>query len=666
MSKFYFFTDIDLLAAQQASQAYGPQGTASGKDIYQFTSRHTATGNPKAYAVCKGKLLVQQTSNPMLVNIILKPEVQVENNPPIRYYIYRGIKASSLLSGDNVAAGNNTLTKSIQDTVKAKFGTSAVAAKDSLGITLHTESTATGDYKDTDPLENAFYMPRNGFELWTVDGGWYIGDFEPSGFGFEILQDVVGFQPSFAVARAAVNQLAVSSLVGNETNAQVFSHWHDKEEILHYMDPAAFYGNMYYQKVYTSTGIDTTTLLPSFDAKKEDDIYAQVLAGTSGTNFYNKNVVYLDIRNELNYSIDYFNNYGRNIKLSFMDNDSEPDTVFNYYETNWPLFVLDLPDAGYKTTYIKIALPKGDNTLPLAYVTVGGHKQGIIDRIKHGKRRFAELEVEATRDYTTNSLMLTTPNYNAGTKPRVCSYVKVKYLKRFNHDLDLSVSNGKVLRSSHYLDLLFLPMDMKLPFKGNENLKVIVYDNDFYIDMQKDYGVDYVAKAGIACDIYNYTFFAGIKDRRNTGASHAKSPSMTISSGACNSDKHFINYLFNSSLLLQEVNSEESSLLKLLKFQNDDSSSIFKNSNSFNKNTDFQYFILSKAEYNAIIETYTSNFIGKYKPYISIEVSEKTNYLEYKLFLVCFQELDGEIYVKKQEVLFNSKSLLLHNLKSTN
>lgn len=648
MSKIYFFTDIDLLSAQQASQAYGPQGTASGKDIYQFTSRHTATGNPKAYAVCKGKLLVQKTSSPLLVNIILKPEVQAENNPPIRYYIYRGIKASSLLSGDNVAADTNTLTKSIQDTVKAKFGATAVAAKESLGITLHTESTATGDYKDTDPLENAFYMPHNDFELWTVDGGWYIGDFEPTGFGFEVLQDVVGFQPSFAVARAAVNQLAVSSLVGSETNAQVFSHWHDKEEILHYMDPAAFYGNMYYQKLYThasSASIDTTTLLPSFDAKKEDDIYAQVLAGTSGTNFYNKNVVYLDIRNELNYSIDYFNNYGRSIRLSFADDNTEPSTDYTYYQSVWPLFALPVATVQADLTYIKLALPIGDNTLPLAYVAVGKHKQGLIDRIKHGKRRFAELEVNATSTYTTNSLMITTPNYKTGVKPRVCSYVKVKYLKRFNLEMEAPVSSGKVLRASHRMDLLFQPLDMRLPFSGDEKLKVIVYDNDFYIDAQDDYGLDYIAKAGIARDSSNYTFFASIKDKRVKSLFSGRGNTFSVNSGAYKSDRDFINFITDSYVEEDEVYIDATTKVSIIQFPDFIGKSFFKNG-VIDFNREMIFMIFSSEEYTQIIEKAQSEYSSKYKVYISVEEEENEDYTKYKVQLRGLVEAGSEVTLK--------------------
>ena len=44
MPKYYFFTDTDLLQNQTtASQAYGPQGTALGQDIFQGYNLHTVS-----------------------------------------------------------------------------------------------------------------------------------------------------------------------------------------------------------------------------------------------------------------------------------------------------------------------------------------------------------------------------------------------------------------------------------------------------------------------------------------------------------------------------------------------------------------------------------------------------------------------------------------------
>jgi hypothetical protein len=66
MAAFYFFTDPDLLNAQPASGAFGPVTPTATHHRYRTCSLHSATGEPKAYAVCSGVVIVQQDSNPQL------------------------------------------------------------------------------------------------------------------------------------------------------------------------------------------------------------------------------------------------------------------------------------------------------------------------------------------------------------------------------------------------------------------------------------------------------------------------------------------------------------------------------------------------------------------------------------------------------------------------
>jgi hypothetical protein len=118
MADFFFFTDIDLLQSQPANKAYGPAGAVSGIEKFRVTSLHYSTGSPKAYAVCDGIVCVQQnTSNPLLVNLILKPNQNPDINfSTIKYIIYKGILKSSLVdgSGNIVVDTTNDLTESIK------------------------------------------------------------------------------------------------------------------------------------------------------------------------------------------------------------------------------------------------------------------------------------------------------------------------------------------------------------------------------------------------------------------------------------------------------------------------------------------------------------------------------------------------------------------------
>ena len=53
MASFYFFTDVDLLQTQNASQAFGPISNTS----FRTTSLHQSSSNANAYAVCDGQVL---------------------------------------------------------------------------------------------------------------------------------------------------------------------------------------------------------------------------------------------------------------------------------------------------------------------------------------------------------------------------------------------------------------------------------------------------------------------------------------------------------------------------------------------------------------------------------------------------------------------------------
>src|SRR4051812_13302358 len=131
-SKFYFFTDTDLLSAQVTGDAFGPAGIdGAGNDSYRLTSMHSAAAvDPSAYAVCSGIVCVQEIpgTSPALVNLILKPLDQPPLNfAPVKYIIYKGIKAASLIdpNGTDVAASaTNQLTKLAWE-VQAKKNASA-------------------------------------------------------------------------------------------------------------------------------------------------------------------------------------------------------------------------------------------------------------------------------------------------------------------------------------------------------------------------------------------------------------------------------------------------------------------------------------------------------------------------------------------------------------
>lgn len=197
-SDFYFFTDTDLLNTQ-ITGAYGPipsTSSPSGKDQFRTTSLHSATGTPKAYAICAGRVLVQEvinpdSSGPDLVNLILKPLIQ----PPfdigfIQYYIYKGILKDSLINSvtptEIAARGNNDLTMKAwqaQDEINRLVnqyynstppaGTPLTPPSSFLGINYSSTGVGVNLVLDDELIDKYFNLPDSEIQLLSVVAGDY-------------------------------------------------------------------------------------------------------------------------------------------------------------------------------------------------------------------------------------------------------------------------------------------------------------------------------------------------------------------------------------------------------------------------------------------------------------------------------------------------------------
>jgi len=497
MADFFFFTDIDLLVSQTSDEAFGPilptdSAYDANKEKYRLTSIHKATSNPLAYAICKGQVLVQEDStNSTLVNIILKPEVQPKNDlPVIKYYIYRGILKNSLTDGTNVISGSNTLTKHILDN-------NVSTPKKVLGIEL----TGT-NYSVTDNIDNAFYLPKVGFELWTVYGGWSIGTFDKNGFGLDIVFERLGYNPDFNIARLNKNEFEIQKLTGTPSQADEFEYKTKKEVVLNYIDPCAFYGNFYSDAINARSSADSidSGSLPSFNKKKGDEIYREIIEGgtltTPSNNYYNKNIIYLDIRNDLNFSFNYFENYDNNLKASFIDDNNQPTILIDYYNLSWPILKLDSLPIGNNKTTIKIAFPTNDNANPCICILSANRKYSLIEKIKNGKSKFFNLSIDPlNQSYSSNSLTLQSPNYNNSLS--VCQYIKLKYINKIEQIPASNISPLNILKKEDSLDMIF---DLKSLITHSNfiqnNVDFFVFNEGMYIDSFEDYDCNFLGNIG--------------------------------------------------------------------------------------------------------------------------------------------------------------------------
>ncbi|HEV7681134.1 MAG TPA: hypothetical protein VGO68_03355 [Pyrinomonadaceae bacterium] len=520
---YFFFTDInqqasnatDYIKVQTPGGAYGPIPPAPvghTTDEYRVTSLHTASYNPTAYSACDGIVCVQRIpatitgTGPPLVNVILKPLVQPALNfAPVKYIIYKGILADSLIApnGTDVAAtGNNRLTKFLWDE-QATRNASASAPANALGINLTGTNLA-----DTDPIDNLFFRFGVAFQLPPVEGGWSIGQFNKDEFGIEVLMEGLAFSHTLKLARQLENRISVQTLPTGANDALTFDHWHAKEQILGFMDPCAFYGSFF--PIGVQARISTT---PQFVSKPQKLLFQDVLFL-----FDNRNKAYLDIRNEHNFSFNYFKNYGPSIKLG--------NTAVDYYGSKWPIMTVTAANFPNNTTKARntfqIQMPQGDNDKPLVYISQGyrdinSKGNGFPPELK-GAERFYDKFNTAVGGYTATpnnvrnmgltSMSFVVPNVTGAgftsTTPVSC-YIRLKYLKQQPGTPAVSTA----IEPANYLDNLIYPLDLRILFAGVADIKTAVYDEETYVNAQTVPGLkfDFIGKVGIARDSNNTTMY---------------------------------------------------------------------------------------------------------------------------------------------------------------
>lgn len=569
MIAFHFYTEIDLINSQSAGEEFGPAGVVSGAEKFRVTDLHSSNGTPNAYAICDGTVCIQQDSgNSNLINLILKPKQQPEHNfPEVRFFVYKGILKSSLVSnGEIIVDSNNDLVTSIknsQDALNAAIDeqltnppgtTTDPASENSLGIYLDSNTTNFGDQ---DPIDNLFYQDQVTFQLPEVKGGWLIGHFNPSSFGMEIILNEYGYDPKLEIARVVEHLISVDQLGSNPTNTDQFKFDHDKEEVLNYVDPAAFFGSFYSEKLLAKSSAS------AFTAWSGNDIYDEILKGQthsgSSGNFLNRDRVYLDIRNENGYSFDYYKNYGRDISVAFED-DSSLLAVTSYYQAGWPLYSFDssnLPTGNASSkNVILLSLPHGDNSFPLVYVAAGytDRLAGTFRAMK-GQKRFISLKNLGSTDFFDFLKLAFPNNSNSSATQLISNYCRLVFIKKFEYrdvQTQPTLASPTSLPKSHYLDNVF-SIDYRQNIAGSVPVKFRIYGESRFLSVIEEDSLEFFASIGVAEDSNNVTFFSFAENvNKRTGSKISKRIALTSGSvSQFNSFGEFLSLKFSDARIVE-------------------------------------------------------------------------------------------------------------------
>lgn len=533
---FHTFTDWDQLPAQDPLKKYGSIDDTHYRVKSTFTGKVNASAPLKAFAVCDGHAFIQEiVAKPNLVNLILKPKDQpVADYIPVKFFVYRGLKKSLFLDGsgavlaDNQSANTDLLNRMWQVRNASNLEQQELAALNSTTFTdlllvrpdLGLNELADSPLAGTTSIDEIF----DTYTFQPVQEGWYIGEFDSTeDYGFEIMLDSATYKHTLADVRELDHVIELTYDPGQtkfiDGDEEDISTKLKREQVLAYVDPAAYIPMMYYNKVVQHQTTGPTEY-------SGNDLYANVI-----DKFATKDKVYVDLRNELGNSLNFYGSYGDGTTLNaaqvqFTDAASSVVTKPYHDGNGWPLLVLNATDFPNNTIDEKLklilALPEGDNAMPTAVLS----GSAFYTDFPQYTGKFQVLNITSG---FTDEIEFGVPNHPDSAGVVFPFTVKATLARRYDAaNLDAIPSTLTRPWKDDYLDNL---MVFNLPLPSINNAGTVQWNsfNDLlYIGWSSLQGIDFNVKTGVARDsigeiVYAFTDGPAEADG-STSASEIHSP----------------------------------------------------------------------------------------------------------------------------------------------
>jgi pyrrolidone-carboxylate peptidase len=440
MPSFHVFAEMDLLAGTQTdADSFG----AKSADEFRLTSSFTVTRDVKVFAVVKGTVLLQPVdTDSSLVNLILKPMNQSKINfPPVKYFIYRGLKKSDFISGASVVPAGSEFINDINAIQRKRNETLQANGQPAENIPL--EALLGYDLNPTaqKKLDDFFFNQSQDVQLHTAQLGMHLGNFKSgTKIGFEIVLENPGYFPDVAMGKRLEHSITGAGGSGIDKR-------HLRERVLNFVDPAAYYGMHLDDGV--RVGYRDSTNANNGD-KRDRDIYEMIIK-----NFATRNKVYLDIRNENGYSLNYYGNYQAPdlpANLEIRVGDSLGVTIkAEYYNVHgWPFHVLTNPgDSILNEIYLD--LPMNDNPKPLVYIVHGNVSSGRTHNFIN------EQALSGGPPGWTKTISIALPDVPTASTPEktVSTVIRLVYIRQISSAAQPAASN---VPTKVYTDQIFGPV----------------------------------------------------------------------------------------------------------------------------------------------------------------------------------------------------------------
>ena len=385
-----------------------------------------------------------------MVNLILRPYTQpLAGFTPIKYFIYRGLRLADFLKGTSGAdaklirlqAGSSPFLDVVWTIFLAHNPGATDMPASLFGYDPDTQTPA-------DSLDGIFFRTGAPMQLPLATRGIELGSFHAGGgsadFGFEIVIDEGDFTHDLAFARRASNEIDISGMP-TATAGDRFARRTKQEEILGYLDPAAFYGLHMHDggKVEMPGGV-------TLDGQ---GIFVEV-----ESKFFTKHSLYLDVRNENGASLDYYRNYddggGNQIRTSPV---LGPLTARPYATHEWPIVILDnsAPVNTVDTlSELFLELPREDNQSPVLYID-----HGIPGMPTTDGPFVRDSALVLTSPQWTKTLRLGFPNTGPASARLGVAWMMRLFYGRLANPSPTVPLPATVLKTETYTDNVFGPID---------------------------------------------------------------------------------------------------------------------------------------------------------------------------------------------------------------
>ena len=488
----FVFADMDFLVQDPDTQSFGPVSDTCYQttSLFTFAPTQTQTG-VNAYAVTDGLIMIQPVEgNADAVNLILKPRKDAGIFNGVRYFVYRGLCVDDFLNRADpplvreAADATDLIAKTRINYLTQNSGETKVPSM-VLGYDPDAQDLSKA-------LDSCFFPTNSKFQLLKVTKGDRLGRFlteNGNNFGFEIVLEGSDFKYDLTYARCASHEIDVSNL-SKTTAEDLFKLRIEKEKILDFMDPAAFYGlHMCDEGEVQAPGMND----PWTGQKIFDNVISK---------FATKNKLYVDIRSENGDSLDFYGNYSSD-GSEIIQWGTDPNNLAPIpYSTNgWPILIKDMPASAamvndYYEVYFK--LPVKDNIKPVVYID-HGHPltpttKGLFVR---------DLELLTGTDVWTNVLGFKLPKTeptdgSTGGPAGVANMLRLIYARQFNDPPTPVPVPDPVLETQSYADNVFGPVGADHRWGATANLKWFGTQRKHYVDASFGPGWKQMMECGTA------------------------------------------------------------------------------------------------------------------------------------------------------------------------